>query len=228
MVVSPRASTGIPPGSAFLLRGGGRAGLVEVALSVKEDDEALWAGGIVARRSPTFLGPPRRTRALVVALALISLGTCAAALPYMDFPPGDWYSPTVRNDTSMAVRITNCANDTCTHLDTLNHSDLLAGQSEHDMLANARGGTQFVVLDASTGASLGCLRPDSDPMGAVNSPRRLDVSQVQPCGHVRTPPGPRWVVWAFSSSVLSGAALAAVLAHRRSRIRSEKRLTQQS
>ncbi len=176
----------------------------------------------------SFLGPPGWTRALVVALALISLGTCAAALPYMDLPPGDWYTPTVRNDTSRAVRITNCANDTCTRLDTLNHSDLLAGQSERDMLVNAHGGTQFIVLDANTSAPLGCLRPDSDPTGIVSSPRRLDVSQVQPCGPERMPPGPRWVVWAFSSSVLSGAALAVVLARRRSRRRSEKRFVQQS
>src|SRR5437879_5434194 len=54
------------------------------------------------------LAPRGWRRRVLIGFGLIWLGGCAASLPYMDFPPGDYYSPVVVNNTAGPVRVAAC------------------------------------------------------------------------------------------------------------------------
>jgi hypothetical protein len=165
------------------------------------------------------VGPPGWMRVLVLALATVALATFSAAVPYVDLPPGDYYSPTVHNDTANAVQIGECADDAaCTHVLDATSRVLAPNASTTAMQANARGGTQLMVSAVPSRLRLGCLIPDSDAKGEVHSPRRLEVSAAGQCG-VTLAAAPSWVLPTFLVWVVSAVTLVAlvILRHRRSR-----------
>jgi hypothetical protein len=146
----------------------------------------------------------------IVVLSTLWLGTCMAVAPFMDLPPGDWYSPTIHNDTSESVQIVQCANDDCSRRDSGSDNAVVIGpgRTSDYLLADAHGGTVFAVLTGS-GEMVGCLVPDSDPTGMVEHPRRLDVSSAARCG-IATSSGPGWVLPVAAVSLAAGTSLAAV------------------
>lgn len=154
------------------------------------------------------IAPPGWRRWLLIGLGLTWLGTCGASMPYMDFPPGDWYSPVIVNDTAAPVTVSTCFDDRCSQFD---HDGvrLEPRQRRSALQAETHGGTRFAVQDARSGQLIGCLTPSSSPDGEVDNARQLRVGEVTPCGQpVPSPAYPRWVA---ATVIVSVAAAAAVL-----------------
>ena len=100
-------------------------------------------------------GAPGWGRRALIVVAFGSLGGCYAAMPYIDLPPGDWYGPSIQNDTASEVVIGDCSSPCTRFADHVVSYRLKAGEHTTDLLANVRGGSRFLVQLADSGAVSG-------------------------------------------------------------------------
>jgi len=129
-----------------------------------------------------------------------------AALPALDLPPGDVYSPTVENDTASAVVVSTC-HASCTGGDISGVEVAPASRSSR-FNVNARGGSGLIVHDRTSGSLLGCLTPDADALGNVDSRRALKVSAAASCVEaVPEPSAPLVSEVGLLSWLVAGASL---------------------
>jgi len=125
----------------------------------------------------------------------------AASLPYMDFPPGDWYSPVVVNDTTATVGVAAIGTGST-------DVAVIAPGKSASLLADAHGGTRFVVSRGRDGSTIGCLDPPGSATGDVRSNVQLLASAAKDCNTpIHNPAAGDWVLM-----VLTAAAVAAMLA----------------
>jgi len=156
------------------------------------------------------LAPRGWRRWVLLTFVLLWLGSCGASLPYMDLPPGDYYSPVVVNDTSTAVRIASCADDHCGRFDSY-EVEVQPKERTSSLLANTHGGTRFVAIDPISEQRLGCLTPSWSYNGEVDRSRVLRVAAATPCDQPVPDPGyPRWVIPISATSVVAAVVVLSV------------------
>ena len=153
-----------------------------------------------------------------MVFSIVALASCLGAISVADLPPGDWYEPTIVNDTAHSIIVRHCTDERCSVANQETVAVIAAGSRQAIHQASAHGGDVFAIGNGAQ--QLGCLAAPGEATGDVGHVE-LRVSQAGRC-RPSYPPTPRWlipdlVLFLVSVLVTAGVGIQQVRMNRRAR-----------